>query len=39
MWDDERDFVLEPFLFSGQGNNLVLYRPGKLSGAIGLEDH
>src|ERR1700682_1301783 len=36
---NERDFVLESLLFSKQGNDFLLERPGKLRNAIGLQMH
>src|SRR6266851_4388896 len=36
---NERDFVLESLLFSKQGNDFLLKRPGKLRNAIGLQMH
>src|SRR6266446_7571426 len=36
---NECDFVLESLLFSKQGNNFLLERPGKLRNAIGLQMH
>src|SRR3972149_6624214 len=37
--DDERDFVLEAFLLSKQGNDFLLERLGKLGKAVGLDTH
>src|ERR1700682_2627160 len=36
---NERDFVLDSLLFSKQGNDFLLERPGKLRNAIGLQMH
>src|SRR5713226_1063106 len=36
---NERDFVLESFLFSKQGEDVLLKRLGKLRNAIGLQMH
>ena len=38
-WSNEGDFVLEPFLFSKQGNDFLLQPLGKLRNAVGLQMH